>query len=97
MTRDVDRGACVVRSPENVVASMLGMLRSTRSITSVPAAMKSLYVSLNTSVGFTARAAWMRPAPMSNGSAGVTPSSLVTAWTDDVMRADLISSGVHVG
>src|SRR5580765_1258733 len=34
---------------------------------------------------------------MSNGPAGVVPSSLTTDCTDDVMRADLISSGVHVG
>src|SRR4051794_18653317 len=34
---------------------------------------------------------------MSNGPAGVTPSSLTTDCSDEVMSADLISSGVHVG
>src|SRR6478752_1992187 len=34
---------------------------------------------------------------MSNASAGVTPSSLTTVWTDDVISADLIIAGVHVG
>src|SRR4051794_628762 len=39
----------------------------------------------------------MEPAPSSNGSAGVTPSSLTTDCSDEVIRADLIISGVHVG
>ena len=34
---------------------------------------------------------------MSNGVAGVTPSSLTTVWTDEVMSADLISAGVQSG
>ena len=63
----------------------------------MPAATKSAYVSLKTSVGFTARSARIEPAPSSNGPAGVTPSSLTTVWTADVMSADLISSGVHDG
>src|SRR5262245_34773835 len=83
--------------PAIVGALTLGMFRSIRWRTSVPAPTKSAKVSLKTSVGFTARSARMEPAPMSNGVAGVTPSSLTTVWTDDVMRADLISSGVHEG
>ncbi len=34
---------------------------------------------------------------MSNGSAGVTPSSLTTACVDDVISADLIMPGVQSG
>ena len=34
---------------------------------------------------------------MSNASAGVTPSSLTTLCTDEVISADLISAGVQVG
>ncbi len=34
---------------------------------------------------------------MSNASAGVTPSSLTTVCTDEVISADLISAGVQVG
>ena len=34
---------------------------------------------------------------MSNASAGVTPSSLTTAWIDEVISADLISAGDQVG
>ena len=34
---------------------------------------------------------------MSNGVAGVMPSSLTTLWTEEVMSADLICSGVHEG
>ena len=64
---------------------------------SLPAATKSAYVSSKTSVGLTARSARIEPAPMSNASAGVTPSSLTTAWTDEVISADLISAGVQVG
>src|SRR4051812_43763978 len=88
---------CVVMSPVIVVVSTLGMFRSTRCIVSEPAATKSAYVSLKTSVGLTARSARIEPAPMSNASAGVVPSSLTTDCTDDVMRADLIIGGVHVG
>ena len=45
---------------------------------SVAEATKSSYVSSKTSVGLTARSARIEPAPSSNGSAGVTPSSLTT-------------------
>src|SRR4051812_41181060 len=34
---------------------------------------------------------------MSNASAGVTPSSLTTVCTDEVISADLIMAGVHAG
>ncbi len=88
---------CVVIWPDIVVASMLGMLRSMRCSGSEPAATKSAYVSLNTSVGLTARSARIEPAPSSKTLAGVTPSSLTTLWTDDVIRADLISSGDQSG
>ncbi len=87
----------VVMLPVIVVASTLAMLRSMRCSVSAPAATKCAYVSLKTSVGLTARSARIEPAPMSNGPAGVTPSSLTTVCTDDVMSADLISSGVHDG
>ena len=87
----------VVIVPGIVVASMLARLRSMRWSGSLPAATKSAYVSLKTSVGLTARLARIEPAPMSNGVAGVTPSSLTTACTDEVISADLISSGVHDG
>src|SRR3954447_5456528 len=88
---------CVVMSPVIVVVSTLGMFRSTRCIVSEPAATKSAYVSLKTSVGLTARSARIEPAPMSNASAGVVPSSLTTLWTEEVIRADLISGGVQSG
>ena len=52
---------------------------------------------MKTTVGLTARLARIEPAPMSNGVAGVTPSSLTTDCTDEVISADLIISGVHVG
>ena len=39
----------------------------------------------------------MEPAPRSNGSAGVTPSSFTTDCTDDVISADLICPGVQSG
>src|SRR5215475_3122187 len=87
----------VLSVPGIVVASTLGRLRSTRWIVSVPAATKFAYVSLKTSVGLTARSARIEPAPMSNGVAGVVPSSLTTACTDDVIIAEMISGGVHVG
>ena len=88
---------CVVIEPDIVVASMLARLRSMRCSVSLPAATKSAYVSLKTSVGLTARSARIEPAPSSNGAAGVTPSSLTTACTAEVMSADLISSGVQDG
>src|SRR3954464_13045719 len=34
---------------------------------------------------------------MSNASAGVTPASLTTVCTDEVISADLIMAGVHAG
>src|SRR3954468_14632772 len=73
------------------------MLRSMRCSGSPAAAAKLSNDASKTSVGFTARSARIEPAPMSNGSAGVAPSSLTTAWTDEVIRADLIIDGVHVG
>src|SRR5690349_24861476 len=76
---------------------MLARLRSIRCSASVPAATKFAYVSLKTSVGLTARSARIEPAPMSNTPAGVVPSSLTTVCTDEVIRADLIIGGVHVG
>src|SRR5689334_11871714 len=88
---------CVVTEPVIVVASIDGMFRSIRCSVSEPAATKFAYVSLKTSVGLTARSARIEPAPMSNASAGVTPSSLTTVWTDEVISADLIIGGVQVG
>src|SRR3954462_7405019 len=83
--------------PLMVVASIDGMFRSIRCSESLPAATMLAYVSLNPGVGWTARSARIEPAPMSNASAGVTPSSLTTVCTDEVISADLISAGVHVG
>ena len=68
-----------------------------RCSVSLPAATMFAYVSLKTSVGLTARSARIEPAPMSNTPAGVTPSSLTTVCTDEVISADLISAGVQVG
>ena len=87
----------VVIEPVIVGASTLGMLRSIRCSGSLADATKSSNVSSKTSVGLTARSARIEPAPSSNGSAGVTPSSLTTSWTDEVMSADLISAGVQSG
>ena len=88
---------CVEMLPVIVVASTLAMFRSMRWSVSLPAATKFAYVSLKTRVGLTARSARIEPAPMSNTPAGVVPSSLTTACTDEVMSADLIISGVQVG
>src|SRR5712691_11110298 len=88
---------CVFSRPGIVVASMLARFRSTLCSGSPLDATKCAYVSLKTSVGLTARSARIDPAPSSNGGAGVTPSALKTACTDDVMSADLSSSGVHDG
>ncbi len=66
---------------------MLGMLRSCRLSGSPALATKSAAVSLMVSVGDSARLARMLPAPRSKTPA-LLPSTLVTAWSDDVMSAD---------
>ena len=60
-------------------------------------ATKSAYVSSNTSVGSTARFTRIEPAPSSNGSAGVTPSSFTTLVSAEVISADLIIAGDQSG
>jgi hypothetical protein len=84
-------------TPGMSIASMLGRLRSIQSSGLVPAATKSIAGTSNVIVGRTARSARIDPAPSSNGSAGVTPSSLVAVWSADVMRADLTCPGVQLG
>ena len=59
-------------------------------------AVKSAAVSLMVSTGASARSARIDPAPRSNTPAA-EPSGLTTPWSDEVMRADLIWPGVHVG
>src|SRR6266508_2009419 len=87
----------VVTTPDIVGALMLGMLASIRCSGSAPSAAYCAADASKVRVGLIARFARIDPAPVLNGSAGLTPSGLRTAWIDDVISADLIWPGVQVG
>src|SRR3990170_2988714 len=88
----------VVIRPGMLGALTLARLRSIRLNGSPAAAKYCGAVTSKVTVGLTARLARIDPAPRSNGSDGVTPSSLTTpAWTDEVIMADLICPGVQLG
>src|SRR5688572_16505929 len=91
----------IVRSvsicPGMTGALMLGRFRSMRPSGSAADARYWPALTSNVTVGLIAVLARMEPAPRSNGSDGVTPSSLTTLWTEEVMSADLIWPGVHLG
>ena len=80
----------VVTEPDIVGALTLGMFASIRCRGSAASAAYVAADSSNVSVGWMARSARIEPAPVLNGSAGVSPSGLSTSWIEDVMRADLI-------
>ena len=87
----------VLIEPVIVGASTLAMFRSMRCSGSAAEATKFAKVSSKTSVGSTARLTRIEPAPASNGSNGVTPSSFRTSCAADVMSADLISPASSSG
>ncbi len=80
----------VVTCPDIVGALMLGVFAWIRLSGAAARAAYCAAVTSNVSVGRVARLARIDPAPVLNGSAGVTPSGLRTSWTDDVISADLI-------
>jgi hypothetical protein len=80
----------VLNRPGMTGALIDGMLRFTAWTGSLASAAIRAAVSSNVRPGIQELCSWMRPAPKSNGSAGVTPSSLTTLSTAVVMSADLI-------
>ena len=87
----------VVTRPGIVGALIDGMLRSIVCSGSPVSAAKLVAVSEIVSGARIAGPTATRPAPMSNGSAGVVSSSLTTAVVDRVIMADLIWPGSQPG
>ncbi len=80
----------VTTCPDIVGALMLGVFAWIRLSGAAARAAYCAAVTSNVSVGRVARLARIDPAPVLNGSAGVTPSGWRTSWIDDVISADLI-------
>src|SRR5690242_7529577 len=87
----------VVTAPGKDASYTDGSLRSIRCSGSVRTAFICAGVALRTRPGSTTPLRFTRPAPSSNGVAGVEPSALTTLVVAVIISADLTSAGVRPG